>query len=395
VNARAEALFGPASTQLPRLLAGLRRERPLTMAEHVDLHGPLPRRRDLIDAAAASGLGGRGGAGFPTGRKLAAVASARGGKLVLANGTEGEPVSDKDKTLLRCAPQLVLDGAVAAADAIGAREAVVTLSADALRELAALEAAIAERRERRVRLEVLTVPSGFVSGEETALVNRLGGGPAKPTFVPPRPFERGILVQNVETLAQLALVARYGPHWFRGLGSEEEPGSALVTITGAVVRPGVYEVALGERLDRVLGAAGGPSEPLRALLVGGYFGGWVDASRVAWLRLLDADLRAAGASLGARAIVALPASADGLGESARIARYLAAESAGQCGACVNGLAAIAGALERLAAREPRADDRERLERWLVQIRGRGACRHPDGAAGFVASTLRVFAEDAW
>src|SRR5205807_5942897 len=200
------------------------------------------------------------------------------------------------------------------------------------------------------RLEVLTVKTGFVSGEETALVNRLGGGPAKPTFVPPRPFERGILVQNVETLAQLALVARHGPHWFRSLGGEEEPGSALVTITGAVVRPGVYEVALGERLDRVLGAAGGPSEPLRALLVGGYFGGWVDASRAAWLRLLDADLRAAGAMLGARAIVALPATADGLRESARIARYLADESAGQCGPCVNGLAAIAGALERLAAR---------------------------------------------
>ena len=97
--------------------------------------------------------------------------------------------------------------------------------------------------------------------------------------------------------------------------------------------------------------------------------------------------------LGARAIVALPATADGLCESARIARYLAAESAGQCGPCVNGLAAIAGTLERLAARDHGAGDRERLERWLGQVRGRGACRHPDGAAGFVASALRVFAED--
>ena len=155
----------------------------------------------------------------------------------------------------------------------------------------------------------------------------------------------------------------------------------------------MYEVALGDRLDRVIGAAGGPSEPLRALLVGGYFGGWVDASRAPWLRLLDTALRAAGAMLGARAIVALPATGDGLFESARIARYLAGESAGQCGPCVNGLAAIAGALERLAARNCGADDRERLDRWLAQVRGRGACRHPDGAAGFVASALRVFAED--
>src|SRR5207247_11329368 len=87
VSARAEALLGPAPTELPRLLAGVRRGRPLTMTEHVELHGPLPRRRDLIEAATASGLGGRGGAGFPTGRKLAAVAAVRGRKRVLANGT--------------------------------------------------------------------------------------------------------------------------------------------------------------------------------------------------------------------------------------------------------------------------------------------------------------------
>ena len=138
-------------------------------------------------------------------------------------------------------------------------------------------------------------------------------------------------MQNAETLAHLALIARYGPAWFRELGTPEEPGSALVTISGAVGEPGVYEVELGTPLRALLDQAGGTDEPLRALLVGGYFGTWIGADDVDRLRLLNVDLRRVGASLGARAVVALPVSACGVCETARAARYLAAESAGQCG----------------------------------------------------------------
>src|SRR5207237_1224620 len=243
-----------------------------------------------------------------------------------------------------------------------------------------------------------TVPEGFVRGEETALVSWLNGKPPKPTFTPPRPFERGVggaptLVQNVETLAHLALVARFGPGWFRALGTSEEPGTALVTLGGAVARRGIYEIPLGLPLRDLVARAGGESEPLSALLVGGYFGTWVPAGAALDAELLDSELRPLGASLGARAIVALPASVCGLRETARVARYLARESAGQCGPCVHGLAAIAGALERLAGGKAKRDDLATLERWTSQVAGRGACRHPDGAARFVESGLRVFADE--
>jgi NADH:ubiquinone oxidoreductase subunit F (NADH-binding) len=219
-----------------------------------------------------------------------------------------------------------------------------------------------------------------------------------PSFVPPRPFERGYrgrptLIQNPETLAQIALVARFGERWYRELGTAADPGSALVTISGAVEVPGVYELAFGTRLDDLLDAAGGPTEPLRALLVGGYFGTWVDATSARALRLAREDLRGVGAALGAGVIIALGESSCGLHESARVIDYLAGQSAGQCGPCTFGLRAIAESTGALANGLARAGERERLVRWAAEVRGRGACHHPDGAARFVVSALDVFAAE--
>jgi NADH:ubiquinone oxidoreductase subunit F (NADH-binding) len=264
----------------------------------------------------------------------------------------------------------------------------------------ALEAAIAERAradaDTRVSFRLVRAPTGFVAGEETALVQFVNGGPAKPTFTPPRPFERGVrgaptLVQNVETLAHLALIARFGGDWFREVGTDGEPGSTLVTISGAVRRPGVREIAVGTSLADVLDEAGGLTAPVSAFLVGGYFGTWIPAESPATLRLCDADLARHDATLGARGIVAMPADACALGEVVRVARYLAAESSGQCGPCTNGLTSIAEGLERLVTGV--ADDRGRLRRWVETVRGRGACKHPDGATRFVSSALKVFADE--
>ncbi len=387
---------------LPRLLAGIPpADRPMTLDEHLARYGTVRggKSRDLIDLVEASGLQGRGGAAFPTATKLRAVASRRGRAVVVVNGTEGEPASGKDKVLLRYLPHLVLDGAVAAAEAVGAREAFVAVADGATAPAEAVAEAIESRRRRkldgRVNLRLVEVPDRFVAGEETALVQFLNGGPAKPTFTPPRPFERGVggaptLVQNAETVAHIAQIARFGPAWFRGVGTAAEPGSILVTLSGAVARPGVYEVALGSPLRDLLAEAGGVREEVQAYLVGGYFGSWVGAERAHGLRLSEADL-----SLGARAIVALPSRTCGLAESARIARYLSDEGAGQCGPCVHGLAAIADAFERLASgnRSDRTDRRDRMERWIAAVRGRGACAHPDGAARFAASALEVFADE--
>ncbi len=368
-----------------RLLSGLRRDRPIPFREHTARLGPLQDGAALVEEVACSGLRGRGGASFDTATKLRSVASARARPVVVANGAEGEPASGKDKVLLRLAPQLVLDGIVAAAQAVGAREGVVAVAASARTELAAVVRALAERPAERVRLRAATVPDGFVSGEESALLNALGGGPAKPTLKPPFPFERGLggaptLVQNVETLAHLALIARFGGDWFRSVGTADAPGTALVTLSGAVRRPGIYEIELGTSLADLIGRAGGETEPLAAILVGGYFGRWVTAAESAGLRLVPGVL-------GAGAIVAMPAAACALAELSGVVRYLARESAGQCGPCVHGLSAIAGAFDGLGA-DPAA--RGRIERWSAQVRGRGACKHPDGVAGLVHSALVVF-----
>jgi NADH:ubiquinone oxidoreductase subunit F (NADH-binding) len=400
--ASATEIAGPHG--LPRLLAGVTSaEAPATLDEHLSVYGrlPPPGAVDLPALVEASGLQGRGGAGFPTATKLRAVAARRGRPVVVANGTEGEPISGKDKVLLRYLTHLVLDGAAAAAQALGAREAIVAVSRTDREGLDALSAAIAERGaglDRRVRLRAVAVPDGFVAGEETALVQFLNRGVAKPTFTPPLPFERGVgkaptLVQNVETLAQLALIARFGSDWFREVGTADEPGSALVTISGAVAEPGVYEVALGTPLRELVALAGGVTEHVRAFLVGGFFGSWLGEREAAEASLLEADLRPRGAKLGARAIVVLPTSACGICESARAMRYLADSSAAQCGPCIYGLDAIARSFERLSARQ-RLDERKQLTRWIQQVRGRGACSHPDGAAGFATSALRVFAHEA-
>jgi NADH:ubiquinone oxidoreductase subunit F (NADH-binding) len=382
-----------------RLLGGLRRDgRPVTLAAHIDRYGPLPlelRPAELRDRVAESGLRGRGGAGFPTATKLESVLDRRARPIVVANGTEGEPPSGKDKALLAYAPHLVLDGAVLAARAVGAKKVIVATT-DIVH--AAVARALAERpREAGIAVRAHVVPDRFVAGEETALIQFLNGGPALPTLTPPRPYERGVggaptAVLNVETLAHLALIARYGATWFRLAGTSDEPGSALVTISGAVRDPGVYEVELGSPFAQLLADSGADTKA-QAYLVGGYFGTWVDATDLRGAAVSNAGLARFGASLGARAIIALPPDACGIVETARVARYLANESAGQCGPCVHGLAAIADSLEQLVERSRRPPDTGLLRRRLAQVANRGACRHPDGAVALVASALRVFSDE--
>ncbi|HTU86442.1 MAG TPA: NADH-ubiquinone oxidoreductase-F iron-sulfur binding region domain-containing protein [Solirubrobacteraceae bacterium] len=386
---------------LPRLLAGLEPGgEPMTLAAHTRVHGPLPSLPPdvLIEEVDRSGLRGRGGADFPTARKLRAVAGRRRVGAVIVNGSETEPASAKDRLLLARLPHLVLDGAVLAAGAVGSSEVIVRVGAGSASVVRALESAASVRDNERVRIQVVPGPEGYVSGEESAVVHYLNGGGPLPTFVPPRPFERGFrgrptLVQNPETLAQLALVARFGSRWYRELGTAADPGSALVTIAGAVAAPGVYELAFGTSLDDLLDAAGGATEPLQALLVGGYFGTWVDATAAGRLRLAREDLRSVGCSLGSGVLIALGQSACGLHESAGVIAYLAEQSAGQCGPCVFGLRAIADSVAALADGIAPPGVHQRVLRWASEVRGRGACHHPDGAVRFVESALRVFEAD--
>jgi NADH:ubiquinone oxidoreductase subunit F (NADH-binding) len=379
-----------------RLLSGVHPDRALSWEEHLAIHGEPPSGGALlIDALSDAGLRGRGGASFPTGAKLRSVASRRGPRTVLVNGSEGEPMSAKDRVLLRSAPHLVLDGALAAAEAIGARSVVVAVPRDAPRAIEALNHAAAERGAKR-QIEVAPVPVAYLAGEETALIRYLDGAPLKPATTPPLPFERGLrrrptLVQNPETLAHLALILRHGPAWFREAGTLGHPGTALITLCGAVARPGVQEIAIGAPLQTALDNAGGLTDELQGILVGGYHGCWISASALPNVTLDDEGLAWFGASLAAGVIVALGASACPVQEIASIMSWLESQSAHQCGPCSNGLPAIANELEAIASGRDDGHGLARVERWAGLIVRRGACRLPDGAARFMRSALEVFA----
>ncbi|MGI8921778.1 MAG: NADH-ubiquinone oxidoreductase-F iron-sulfur binding region domain-containing protein [Solirubrobacteraceae bacterium] len=394
------------ATRLPRLLLQARGEGTMTLAEHLQLRGELATSdpHAIVEAIADAGLRGRGGAAFPTAEKMRAVIANRsrvGGRpIVVVNGAEGEPVSVKDRFLLERVPHLVLDGAALVARGVGARRVIVTVpdGDDGRRAQRAVGQAVTERAQHRpdgASVEVVSVPDRFVTGEESALVQALNGGPAVPTFIPPRPFERGVerrptLVSNVETLAHVALIIRHGPAWFRALGTAGHPGSLLATVSGAVERPGVWEIESGTPLGALLGERSGSP---RAVLVGGYFGSWVSGDIAMETGLDNESLAHAGASVGAGAVVALGADACSVSEVARVLGYLAGESTGQCGPCVHGLAAIAAKARAIADGSADLHAVNQLTAWGADIAGRGACRHPDGAVRFLSSSLRVFAAE--
>jgi NADH:ubiquinone oxidoreductase subunit F (NADH-binding) len=401
----------PATRQaatLPRLLPAA----PEDLRLHLARYGPTPYRGQaglLIGDIEASGLTGRGGAAFPVYRKLAIVAGARGRKVVVANGAESEPASRKDELLLRAAPNLVLDGLQLAAEATGATEAHLYTHHGATTEILRALAERAAAGLDPVSVTITQAPPRFLAGQESALVNRLGGGPARPTFQPPRVTERGLhgaptLVQNVETLAHIALIARYGARWFRAVGTSAEPGSMLTTVYQPDGKCRVIETEIGTPLNTLLSS--GPET--RAWLVGGYHGTWLPLPQPAALTrdaftpaaftrdpltLDNATLGKHGAAVGAGVLAALPSDRCGLAEAARVVGYLAAESAGQCGPCLNGLPRIAAALAELAGPRPRRPVRADVERWASLVEGRGACHHPDGTARFVRSALTVFAPE--
>jgi NADH:ubiquinone oxidoreductase subunit F (NADH-binding) len=388
----------------PRLLAGwLAAGHAAGLTDHARANGPLPLGAvpHLIGMTTAAGLRGRGGAWFPAGRKLATVAEtgrAAGDCYVIVNAAESEPAAGKDKLLLRAVPHLVLDGAELAALAVGAGAITVCVHRGA-GLVPGLTAALAERAaagwggtSNGLTIKVVESPRWYVSSESTALANFVGGGPGKPRDV--SAYRKGVngeptLVSNTETLAHLALIARHGPDWFRMAGTSQAPGTALFSVRGAVRTSGVYELPVGVTGNEILGVAGGPVEPLHALLLGGYGGSWAPMS-VLDMPFTPEALKPLGASPGAGVVVALPAGACGLVETVRVAAWLASQNARQCGPCFNGLPAIADDLARVTwRRDNTALDRLRLR--LGMVNKRGACAHPDGVVQLVHSALRVFA----
>lgn len=368
----------------PRLLAGLATAPVLDHRAHVTVHGQLPPTglEHLLALLDAARLTGRGGAGFPLAAKLRGLVGRR--PTVVVNGSESEPASFKDRVLLRRTPHLVLDGAIAVGDSVGARRVVVAVHDP--QAAAAVRAAVAQRRDAgRVRVEI--IDGGFVAGEARALVRALAGGPALPPGRHQHLTEQGVLVANAETFAQTAVLLRLGARRFAETGTTNEPGTALLTIGGAVDRPGVVEVPLGTPLGIVLQAAGAVDP--HAIVAGGYHGSWL-APRADVL-VSRAGLAAAGATLGAGVLYVVDGYTCALGELARVAGWLADESAGQCGPCRFGLPALAADVDALYRGD--TSGLSRAVRHAGAVEGRGACKHPDGAARFVTSGLHLLREE--
>ncbi|MEU6866698.1 NADH-ubiquinone oxidoreductase-F iron-sulfur binding region domain-containing protein [Streptomyces sp. NPDC046876] len=379
----------------PRVLAGLDVLPRLDRVDHLTVHGEVPPYRpdDLVALAEGIDLRGRGGAGFPFARKLKAVmrsARARDGRTaVVVNGSEGEPSCLKDTAVLLHAPHLVLDGALLAASAVGAEQVVLGVTRDDVEQ--SVRAAIAERGADADRVRVALLPERFVTGEGTSLINGIEGGPALPSGQKVRTSDRGLggvptLLSNTETYAQLAIAARMGTAGYCTAGLATEPGTVLLTVGGSTV----VEVPTGTSLEYVLELCG--SGPGQGVLVGGYHGRWLTAAAARTVTLSRQSLATVNAVLGAGAVLPLPEDTCPAGEVARVARWMADESAGQCGPCVRGLPSLASAVEDLVGGGGRAAW-EAVDARMRAVRGRGACSHPDGTSSFVASALAVFPDE--
>ena len=383
----------------PRLLfkrAGQARE-DLAAYRRLGGYRPLADAEALLSEVDASGLVGRGGAAFPLAIKLRTVRNngrIAGGAVIVANGEEGEPASIKDRWLLRNRPHVILDGLRLAAAIVGADRAHVYVSDP--ESAHSVETALGELDPDvlgGVTVRMLTVQPGYVAGEETAAVRAINGGPAKPTDKPPRPFEFGVgdrptLVSNVETLANLPFLQCHDSAAFRSQGTSLSPGTFLATITGAGRPPVLYELPQGLPFTEVLALHGVSPEHIRGALMGGYFAGLLNR-KVLETTLDHETMRRLGSGLGCGAISVITDDCP-VAVAASVLAYFDRENAGQCGSCFNGtaaMAAVAGALRDGAAT---TEDVDRLRRWSVLLRGRGACATLDAATNVAASLLSQF-----
>lgn len=338
---------------------------------------PDPDLDELSRCAEAVDLRGAGGAGFPTARKLRSMAGRRVTKVII-NGNEGEETSAKDGQLLRHVPHQVLDGAVLAARAVGTRRIVVRLAHGRPEVVSAVRQALTERSDRGIAWKVSVADHRFVSGEANAVIRAVSGGEAVPHDLgrppaDPRPVlgRKGtVLLSNVETFARLSLAAR-------GVG----PTSSVLTISGAVAAPGVYEVPADWTVAQIAARAGLLGEPELAI-TGGWHGRWVPWHRLAGSSLGWDAFDSIGARWGAGAVVVLPPGIPPRDVLTAMANRMADESAGQCGPCVLGLPALAHELARGGSGESVA----------AEIDGRGLCAHPSATVAAVRSALGAIVE---
>jgi NADH-quinone oxidoreductase subunit F len=369
---------------------------------------------NIIPTIEAAGLRGLGGAGFPTHRKWTAVAmqpppADGGGKWVICNGNEDEPGTFKDRFLLTRTPHQVIEGALIAALAVGARNVALYVNpreAAAVEVLRAAAAAwegqdllrrLAAMLGGEMRVSVFLGSGLYIGGEETAAVASVMGGFPFPSLKPPYPAEKGVgdaptLVNNVETLAHVVHILRHGPDWYRALGRGGAPGTKLYSLSGDVLRPGLHELPMGTTLRELVFDHGGgvlAGKPFKAIFTGGPSNTLLTA--VDLDVALDFDsLRARGSRLGTGAMIVVGEGTSILRKTSEYVSFFAANSCGQCPPCKVGTHQVARILERIEAGAGRPGDLEALENLTRLLPGSGRCGLVDGAATVLASSLKTF-----
>ncbi len=367
----------------------------------------------LIAEVEASGLRGRGGAGFPTGTKWRTVRENESDVVattVVVNAAEGEPGTFKDRAILRANPYRVLEGALVAARAVGALQVVFGMKANSSAEVARVRAAVAEAQAAGwfgppFEVTVFEGPGEYLYGEETALLEAIAGRRPFPRIAPP--YRRGALevvqsdeaaasgsglaapvemagpsddalapptlVNNVETLANVPGIIAHGAGWFRSLGTPDSPGTIVCTVTGAVRRPGVGEVPMGTSLAEAIEAvAGGPRRGRTVAVLSGVANGFIDARHLGTPLTYEA-MREIGSGLGSGGFMVFDEADDLAAVAAGVSRFLAVESCGQCTPCKQDGLALAELLERVCGGRGREHDLEEIASRVATVGDEARC----------------------
>lgn len=382
---------------------------------------------DVIEQVGAAGIRGRGGAGFPAGRKWRSIAESTTPAdqgFVVVNAAEGEPGTFKDRSLLRVNPWIVLEGALIAAHCIGSNRLVVATKAIYLRELERLRDAAVELSAAGatgdVTIEIVEGPDHYLFGEETAMLEVIEGEDPLPRHIPPylyglfstapnlgwsagrdespggptQPSDNPALVNNAETYAHAALVCRNGVEWYRSMGTDESPGPTIVTITGDVQRAAVVEVELGQPLiDVVEAVSGGPrtGRTIKAILSG--VSNPVLLPENFGAAISYESLASAGGGLGSAGFIVFDDQRNMVDVAYQVSRFLHVESCGQCNPCKTGTHAITAALEGIVAGRATADHIATIERRLTTVTDASRCYLPTQEQRVITSLLQAYPGD--
>ena len=369
---------------------------------------------DLLYVFHRSGLRGRGGAGFPMGRKASFLPKdAKLAKYVVCNADESEPGTFKDREIIQMNPFQLIEGVALAGYAIGAERGYIYIRGEYEHQARILDKAIRTAREAgflgagvlrsdfTFDITLYRGAGAYICGEETGLLESLEGKRGQPRLKPPFPAVAGLyssptLINNVETLSALPPIVTRGADWYAALGPEKSPGSKIFSVSGHVLRPGNYEVVLGDTTLRelIFDHAGGVRDGRRVKAI------WVGGSSVPVLGEQHLDtpldyesLNAVGTFLGSGGCIVMDDSGSIVRATLRLASFYRHESCGKCTPCREGTSWIERILERIADGDGRMEDLELLESIFGRVSGKVLCALAEGAVAPIASALKLFRAD--